>query len=66
MELTINGRRVIVSPRLRRIILLLVQYAGEIDATAAGSLEFHLGVRGEVKPKLHKELCEQPIDIIDN
>ena len=63
MELMINGRTVVVSARLKRIILLLVQYAGEIDATAAGSLEFHLGPSGQVRPKLHKELAEQPIDI---
>ena len=66
MDLSINGQPIKVSKRLARIICLLVQYAGEIDATAAGSLEFHLGPRGEVKPKLHKELYEQGIDISDN
>ena len=62
VEITINGRRVCVSPRLERIIRLLVRYAAEIDATTAGSLEIHLGANGQIKPKLHKELADQPTD----
>ena len=63
MELSVDGQTIKVSRRLARIISLLVQYAEQIDGTAQGSLEFHLGPSGQIRPKLHQELSVEGLDI---